>query len=106
LYVEDHCRAIELILEKGVIGNTYLIGGLKKDVTNLELIKMIIKVMGKSENQIEYVKDRLGHDQKYAVDWTTMEALGWKPSVTLQEGLERTIEWYVKNQNWWRQIKK
>ncbi|MGB9707405.1 MAG: dTDP-glucose 4,6-dehydratase [Microgenomates group bacterium] len=106
LYVEDHCRAIDLILHKGKIGETYFIGGLNKDISNLDLIKKILKLMNKDESYIEFVKDRPGHDRKYAVDWSKINReLGWRPEVDLNRGLKITIEWYLKNQNWWRKIK-
>lgn len=96
LYVTDHCRAIEMILKKGVIGETYLIGGMEGEITNFELVKKIIHLMGKDEKEsIEFVADRPGHDQKYAVDWTKIKTkLGWEPEVGLDDGLRRTIEWF------------
>lgn len=106
LYVLDHCRAIDLVIKKGKIGETYLVGGRLKEITNLELVRMLVKLMGKQNDEvIEWVKDRPGHDQKYVVDWRKIKKLGWKPTVTLREGLKRTIEWYVKNQSWWKKIK-
>src|SRR6185369_16349813 len=73
LYVEDHCRAIEAILEKGKVGETYLVGGLAKDIPNIEIIKMILKLMKKDESSIEYVKDRPGHDRRYAIDFSKIQ---------------------------------
>lgn len=106
LYVQDHCRGIDLVLENGEEQRTYLFGGLYKDVNNLELIKMILKIMNKDESYIEYVKDRPGHDRRYSVDFSkTQEALGWQPSVSLEEGLQRTVEWYKNNEAWWRPLK-
>lgn len=106
LYVQDHCSAIEAVLLNGKEGQTYTVGGLKDDVSNLEVVKMILKLMGKSEEQIEYVKDRLGHDRRYAVDWTKInQELNWSPSVTLEEGLQKTIEWYQNHQDWWMPLK-
>lgn len=106
LYVEDHCRAIDLILRKGKIGETYFIGGLTEDISNLEIIKKILKIMGKDEGYIEFVKDRPGHDRRYAIDWTKInKELGWKPEVDLDTGLKLTINWYLKNQDWWKKIK-
>ena len=106
LYVEDHCKAIDLILNKGKIGETYLVGGLTEDVSNLEIIKKILKIMGKDESEIEYVKDRPGHDRRYAVDWSRInKELGWKPDYGFDEYLEQTISWYKNNQEWWRRIK-
>lgn len=106
LYVEDHCRAIELILQKGKIGETYLVGGLTEDIPNIEVIKKILKIMGKNEDTIEFVKDRPGHDRRYAVDWSKIDQeLGWKPQHTFDEALEQTIEWFKKNETWWRRLK-
>ncbi len=106
LYVQDHCSAIEAVLLKGKAGETYTIGGLKEDVSNVEVVKKILQLMGHSEDMIEYVKDRPGHDRRYAVDWTKMnEELGWSPSVTLEEGLQRTIDWYKNNEAWWKPLK-
>ena len=106
LYVEDHCRAIDAVLKPGKEGQTYTVGGLKDDVSNLEVIKMILKIMGKSEDSIQYVKDRPGHDRRYAVDWTKMnQELGWSPQVTLEEGLQKTIQWFQEHEEWWKPLK-
>ncbi|KKP86360.1 MAG: dTDP-glucose 4,6-dehydratase [Candidatus Roizmanbacteria bacterium GW2011_GWA2_35_8] len=106
LYVDDHCKAIDLIIQKGQIGKTYLVGGLTEDISNIEIIKKILKIMGKDETLIEYVKDRPGHDRRYAIDWTTInKELGWKPERNFDDYLKMTIDWYVKNQDWWKRIK-
>ena len=106
LYVQDHCRGIDAILNRGKVGETYLFGGLYKDISNLELIKMIIKLMGKDESSIEMIKDRPGHDRRYSVDFSASEqALDWRPSVDLETGLKQTIDWYQNNQDWWRPLK-
>jgi dTDP-glucose 4,6-dehydratase len=106
LYVQDHCSAIDAILHKGRIGETYCIGGMNYEVTNLEFIKLLINIMGKDESEIEFVTDRPGHDEKYAIDWSKIHTeLNWSPSVTLKEGLTKTVEWYTKNSNWWKDIK-
>lgn len=106
LYVQDHCSAIDRVLTDGKLGETYLVGGLDADVSNLEISKMIMAQMDVSEDAIEYVKDRPGHDRRYAIDWTKInKELDWKPSVTLEEGLKRTIEWYKTNQDWWKKLK-
>jgi dTDP-glucose 4,6-dehydratase len=106
LYVVDHCRAIDLVLKKGKIGETYLIGGMTNDISNLEVIKKILKIMGKDENLIEYVKDRPGHDRRYAVDWSKIQnELGWKPEHNFEEWLEKTVAWYKENENWWKDVK-
>jgi len=97
LYVYDHCEAIDVVLHKGKIGEVYNIGG-HNEKTNLEITKLILDAMGKDESSIEYVQDRLGHDRRYAIsnDKITSE-LGWKPSVTFEEGIKLTIEWYLNN---------
>ncbi|HEX7017547.1 MAG TPA: dTDP-glucose 4,6-dehydratase, partial [Patescibacteria group bacterium] len=106
LYVQDHCSAIDRVLTDGKTGETYLIGGLTEDISNLDVVKMIIRLLGASEESIEFVKDRAGHDRRYAVDWSKInKELGWEPSVTLEEGLHRTIAWYKANESWWKPLK-
>ena len=106
LYVEDHCKAIDLILQKGKIGETYLVGGLTEDISNIDIIKKILKIMGKDETQIEFVKDRPGHDRRYAIDWSSInKELGWKPEHGFDDYLNLTIDWYKNNESWWRRIK-
>ncbi|MFC1711821.1 dTDP-glucose 4,6-dehydratase [Patescibacteria group bacterium] len=106
LYVEDHCRAIDMVLNKGEIGQYYLIGGLTEDITNYELAVKICKILGKSESLLEYVKDRPGHDVKYAIDWSkAMNELGYRPLHDFDTYLAKTIEWYQENKNWWQQVK-
>ena len=106
LYVEDHCRAIDLILQKGITGETYCIGGLTEDISNLEVIRKIIKLLGKNESYIEFVKDRLGHDRRYALDWSKIKnELGWEPLYSFDKWLEKTVEWYKENQDWWKRVK-
>lgn len=106
LYVEDHVRAIELILQKGKIGETYLVGGMNKGISNLEVVKRILKIMGKSEDEIKFVKDRPGNDRKYDVDWTKIHhELGWEPLHGIDEWLFHTIRWYEENRSWWEKIK-
>lgn len=106
LYVYDHCEAIDTVLHKGTIGEVYNIGG-HNEKTNLEITKLILKAMNNDETSIEYVEDRLGHDKRYAIsnDKITSE-LGWKPSVTFEEGIKITINWYLNNQNWIKAIEK
>ena len=113
LFVEDHCRAIDLILHKGKVGETYLIGGLTKDFSNLEVIKKILKIFGISVNItkdskfVKYVKDRAGHDRRYAVDWAKIKKeLKWNPMNDFDRGLAKTVEWYKNNEWWWRPLKK
>jgi len=106
LYVQDHCTAIDKVLQNGKLGETYLIGGLTKDISNLEISKMILNLMGKSEDHIKYVTDRPGHDRRYAVDWTKInKELGWSPSVSLEEGIQKTIDWYTSNAQWWKKLR-
>lgn len=105
LYVTDHCRAIEAIILRGKIGETYCIGGLKKGTSNLELVKKIINLMGKDESYIEYVPDRPAHDN-YAVNWDKInQQLGWEPEYNLDSGLQATIDWYTQNQTWYEASK-
>jgi len=105
LYVEDHCEAIDLILNKGKIGETYVIGGMTEDVSNLDIVKRIIKLMDKSEDMIEHVDDRLGHDRRYGIDWSKIsKELGWSPSRNFDDNLEFTVNWYKQNAIWWRRI--
>jgi dTDP-glucose 4,6-dehydratase len=106
LYVEDHCRAIDLILQKGKIGETYCIGGLTEDINNLAVIKKIIQLLGKTEDSIEFVKDRPGHDRRYAVEWSKIKnELGWEPQGNFDELLKITVEWYKENATWWKDVK-
>ena len=106
LYVEDHARAIDLILQKGKTGETYFIGGSDKDISNLDVITEILKIMGKDKESIEFVKDRLGHDRRYVIDSSKINhELGWRPQVNLEVGLKKTIAWYTANQDWWKKLK-
>jgi len=106
LYVEDHCKALDLILHKGKVGETYFIGGLTEDINNIEVVRKILKIMGRDESYIEYVKDRPGHDRRYAIDWSKINReLSWKPEVDFDTGLKLTVDWYLKNQDWWKKIK-
>ncbi len=100
LYVYDHCEAIDVVLHKGKVGEVYNIGG-HNEKTNMEITRLILEAMGKDESSIKYVQDRLGHDRRYAIsnDKITSE-LGWKPSLTFEEGIKITIDWYLKNQDW------
>ncbi len=104
LYVYDHCAAIDTVLHKGKIGEVYNVGG-HNEKTNIEITRLILDAMGKDESSIEYVQDRLGHDRRYAIsnDKITSE-LGWKPSVTFEQGIKMTIEWYLNNQDWIKSI--
>lgn len=104
LYVEDHCAAIDLIIRKGTVGEVYNIGG-HNEKTNLEVVKTIIKELGKSEDLIKYVTDRPGHDRRYAIDPTKIRReLGWEPTTRFDEGIKKTIAWYKENEDWWSRI--
>lgn len=106
LYVEDHCRAIEVVLVKGKAGETYCVGGMTEDLNHIELIKKILRILEKDENSIESVADRPGHDRKYAVDWSKIKnELGWEPMHNFDEWLQKTVDWYRENQDWWKHIK-
>jgi dTDP-glucose 4,6-dehydratase len=106
LYVKDHCRAIDLVLQNGAEAETYLVGGLTDDISNLEIAHMIVKLMNAPDDSIEFIQDRPGHDRRYAVDWSKIkQKLDWKPSVSLEEGLKLTIDWYHTHQDWWQKLK-
>ena len=103
LFVDDHCRAIDLILHNGKIGETYSIGGMTQSISNLEVAKQILKNLNLPENQIEFITDRPGHDLKYAVDWSKIKnELGWEPLHDFDQYLKETVEWYVGNPDWWK----
>ena len=104
LYVEDHCKAIDLIVRKGKVGEIYNIGG-HNERSNLEVVKTILHALGKPESLIEYVKDRPGHDQRYAMDPAKIEReLHWEPEYSFDTGIPVTIDWYLKNREWWEHI--
>lgn len=104
LYVEDHCSAIDTVLHKGKVGEVYNIGG-NNEKTNIEIVKLIIKELGKDESLIKYVPDRPGHDRRYAIDNTKITTqLGWSPKHTFEEGIKHTIKWYLENIEWLEQI--
>ncbi len=105
IHVEDHCRALELVLERGKPGEIYNIGG-EAERTNLEITKGILRILGKPESLMQYVTDRPGHDRRYAIDFSKIEKeIGWQPRYNLEEGLSRTVRWYTEQENWWRRIK-
>ncbi len=105
LYVKDHCSAIDAIIRNGKIGETYCVGG-NSEKSNREATDKILEFLGKGEEMIEYVKDRPGHDHRYAIDATKIKnELGWEPAVTFEEGLKETIEWFRNNESWWKKIK-
>ena len=104
LYVEDHCRAIDLLLENGKVGEVYNIGG-HNEKANIEVVKIILKQLGKPESLITYVTDRKGHDQRYAIDPTKIHnELGWLPETKFEDGIRKTIQWYLDNEDWWQNI--
>ncbi len=104
LYVEDHCSAIDLVIRKGREGEIYNVGG-HNERTNLEVVKTILRELGKPESLITYVKDRPGHDQRYAIDPSKIHGeLGWLPATTFDEGIKKTIRWYLDNEKWWKDI--
>ncbi|CDC19626.1 dTDP-D-glucose 4 6-dehydratase RfbB [Clostridium sp. CAG:306] len=104
LYVYDHCSAIDTVLHKGKVGEVYNIGG-HNEKTNMEITKIILEAMGKDESSIRYVEDRLGHDRRYAIDNHKIQSeLGWEPSLTFEEGIKLTIDWYLNNQDWMKSI--
>ena len=106
LYVEDHCRAIDLVLEKGRVGETYLVGSQHREYTNLEVARLLLGLLGAGEDQIELVGDRPGHDVKYAIDASKIkQELGWEPQADFETYLKATIQWYKDNQAWWQNIK-
>ena len=104
LYVEDHCRAIDLILENGKVGEVYNIGG-HNEMRNIDIVKLILKTLGKPESLITYVTDRKGHDMRYAIDPTFIHnELGWLPETKFADGIQKTIRWYLENREWWENI--
>lgn len=104
LYVEDHCSAIDLIIHKGKVGEVYNIGG-HNEKTNLEVVKIILQELGKSEDLIKYVTDRPGHDMRYAIDPAKIhKELGWLPATKFNDGIKKTIKWYLDNKAWWQNI--
>ncbi len=104
LYVEDHCRAIDLILQNGEAGQVYNIGG-HNEMRNIDIVKLILKALDKPESLITFVTDRKGHDMRYAIDPTFIhEKLGWLPETKFADGIQKTIEWYLNHKEWWQEI--
>ena len=104
LYVEDHCRAIDLILQKGRAGEVYNVGG-HNEMKNIDIVKLICKALGKPESLIHHVTDRKGHDRRYAIDPTKIqEELGWLPETKFADGIKKTIQWYLDHEDWWQPI--
>jgi len=104
LYVEDHCKAIDLIIHDGTVGEVYNIGG-HNEMRNIDIVKLICKELGKPESLITYVADRKGHDMRYAINPTKIHnELGWLPETKFADGIKKTIKWYLENENWWQPI--
>ncbi|MFH1781002.1 MAG: GDP-mannose 4,6-dehydratase, partial [Patescibacteria group bacterium] len=105
LYVEEHCEAIDVIIKKGKLGDTYCVGG-EAEKDNMTITKTILEKMGKGEDMIEYVKDRPGHDLRYAINISKIKnELGWQPKISFEEGVDKTIAFYKDNESWWQNIK-
>ena len=104
LYVEDHCRAIDMIIRHGRDGEVYNVGG-HNERANIDVVEMILHILGKPESLIEFVTDRKGHDLRYAIDPSKIEhELGWTPKVKFEDGIKKTIDWYVEHEDWWKKI--
>ena len=104
LYVEDHCRAIDLILHKGTVGEVYNVGG-HNEMKNIDIVKLICRALSKPESLIQFVTDRKGHDRRYAIDPTKIHReLGWLPETKFADGIQKTIQWYVNHEDWWQPI--
>jgi dTDP-glucose 4,6-dehydratase len=105
IHVNDHCRAVEFLLEHGNPGEIYNIGG-GQEKTNLEITHKILDILSQGESMIEYVTDRPGHDFRYSLDCSKLLKMGWKPQYSFEEGLKDTVEWYIRNEWWWRSLEK
>lgn len=103
LHVLDHCSAIDLVMHSGAVGEVYNIGG-HNEMTNLEVVRTIIRALGKTDELIEFVEDRLGHDKRYAIDPTKIEELGWRPVYDFETGIAQTVDWFLENKEWWEKI--
>lgn len=104
LYVEDHCRAIDLIIHKGTVGEVYNVGG-HNEMKNIDIVKLICHALHKPESLIQYVTDRKGHDRRYAIDPTKIhDELGWFPETKFADGIQKTIQWYLQHEDWWQPI--
>ena len=105
IFVSDHCRGVDAVLRRGRAGEVYNIGG-SHDVPNLEVVRLILKMLGKPESMIKYVKDRPGHDRRYAMDTAKIKSeLGWGPQLDFETGLRRTVDWYLANRAWWERVR-
>jgi dTDP-glucose 4,6-dehydratase len=105
IYVEDHCHALDLIIQQGKFGGIYNIGA-NSEKTNLEVVHHILDIMGKPRSLITFIPDRLGHDRRYAMDTTKIaRELGWKSRISFEHGVNQTVQWYIENKSWWQRIK-
>ena len=105
IHVSDHCQAVEFLIKKGKFGEIYNIGG-GNEMTNIEITEKILTFLKKDESLIEYVSDRPGHDYRYSLDCSKLRKMGWSPRFSFEEGLKDTVEWYIRNEWWWRPLKK
>jgi dTDP-glucose 4,6-dehydratase len=104
IYVLDHCRAIDFVIQRGKPGEIYNIGA-SNEWRNIDIVKLILKKLNKPESLIKFVKDRPGHDRRYAMDWTKIKReLGWEPIFGFEEAITETINWYIQNEEWWRKV--
>jgi dTDP-glucose 4,6-dehydratase len=105
IFVLDHCSAIDMVLRKAESGSIYNVGG-NHDVPNIDIVRKVLEIVGKPESLITYVKDRPGHDRRYAMDSSRIQKdLGWEPGHTFDEALEATVKWYLDNRQWWESVK-
>jgi len=104
LYVDDHCYAIQMLVDNGVNGEVYNVGG-GQECENIELTRKLLAIMGKEERLIKYVQDRPGHDMRYSLNTSKLQKLGWSPQYNLNTSLKKTVDWYLQNENWWRPLK-
>ncbi|KKP96220.1 MAG: dTDP-glucose 4,6-dehydratase [Candidatus Moranbacteria bacterium GW2011_GWE1_36_7] len=105
LHVEDHCRAIDAIIHKGKIGETYCVGG-NSEKTNMDIVKTILEILCRDESWIEHVEDRKGHDKRYAINFDKIKnELGWQSQVAFEDGIKKTVQWFIENESWWKNIK-
>ena len=105
LYVDDHCRAIKLLVDRGVNGEVYHVGA-GQECENIELTRKLLTIMGKDERSIKFVHGRPGHDMRYSLDSSNLQKLGWSPKIGLDAGLKNTVDWYLGHEDWWRPLKK
>jgi dTDP-glucose 4,6-dehydratase len=104
LYVNDHCSAIDVVAQKGEVGQVYNIGG-NNEWRNIDIVRLVLKLLNKPESLIAFVKDRPGHDRRYAIDSAKIkQELGWHPVHTFEGGIQETIQWYLANERWWRRV--